>query len=385
MKAVVFHRPKRVQVDTVDDPRIEDPKDLILRVTSTAICGSDLHIYNGLFPQPRPQVLGHEFMGVVEEIGSDVRHVAVGQRVVVPFPISCGECFFCSHGSPVSCERSNPDHYGPDGGITDQKGGGLYGYTDLYGGYGGGQAEYVRVRYADVNPRVVPDDLTDEQVLFLSDIFPTGWAAVDWCDPRGGETVAVYGCGPVGVMAQKAAWLRGARRVFGIDVQPYRLDIARRAARSETIDARDGDSVERLRAATEGRGPDAVIDAVGLEPDRTWLEKLGAAVHLQRGSSKVFEECVRAVRRGGVVSVVGVYATSYDNFPWGRIFDKGLRIRAGQAPVQNSIDHLFELVREQRVRLDDIITHRLPLADAPRAYEIFNGKQDGCEKVVLKP
>jgi threonine dehydrogenase-like Zn-dependent dehydrogenase len=221
MKAAVFHSPANIACDTVDDPKIEQPRDAILRVTSTSICGSDLHIYNGGIPQPRPMVLGHEFMGIVEDVGSEVSNLKRGDRVVVPFPIACGSCFFCTHHFPGNCENSNPGHYGPEGGLLDQKGGALFGYTDLYGGYDGGQAEYVRVPYADYGPRKVPDSLSDEQVLFLTDIFPTGYTGIDWAMLEGGETVAIFGAGPVGIMAAKSAWLRGAGRVFVVDVRPY--------------------------------------------------------------------------------------------------------------------------------------------------------------------
>jgi S-(hydroxymethyl)glutathione dehydrogenase/alcohol dehydrogenase len=220
MKAVVFHKPKDVRVESVDDPRIEEPTDAIVRVTSTAICGSDLHIYNGLFPQARPLVMGHEFMGIVEETGNAVKNLQPGDRVVVPFPIACGSCFFCSQGMPVHCETSNPKHYGPEGAVLHEKGGGLFGYTDLYGGYDGGQAEFVRVPFADVGPRKISDRFSDEEALFLTDIFPTGFCGVDWGGVRGGETVAVFGCGPVGLMAQKCAWVRGAKRVIALDIQP---------------------------------------------------------------------------------------------------------------------------------------------------------------------
>ncbi|MFP4091702.1 MAG: alcohol dehydrogenase catalytic domain-containing protein, partial [Cyclobacteriaceae bacterium] len=225
MKALVYHKPKDVRVDTVPDPIIEDSRDAIIRVTSTAICGSDLHIYNGLIPDTQKFVVGHEFMGVVEEVGTDVKNLQIGDRVVVPFPIACGQCYFCQQAHlPTQCENSNPDFYGPDGNITNSKGGALFGYTSLYGGYDGGQAEYARVPYADFGPRKVPDELSDEQVLFLTDIFPTGYTGIDWANVKGGETVVVFGCGPVGIMAQRSAWLRGAERVIGVDILPYRLE-----------------------------------------------------------------------------------------------------------------------------------------------------------------
>ncbi len=385
MKAAVFHLPKDIRVDTVEDPTLEHPRDAIIKVTSTAICGSDLHIYNGLFPQPRPLVLGHEFMGIVEDVGADVKNLKRGDRVVVPFPISCGQCFFCTHDFPIHCENSNPEHYGPEGGVLTQKGGGLFGYTDLYGGYRGGQAEYVRVPFADVGPRKVPDNFEDEQVLFLTDIFPTGWAGVTWAEMKGGETVAVFGCGPVGIMAQKAAWLQGAGRVIGIDIEPYRLEMAKRTANSEVINANEQNPAEAVRAVTEGRGADVCIDAVGMEANRNFFDKALAALHMERGTIDVLKTAVSTVRRGGVVSVLGVYATSYDNFPFGQIFDKGVSLKTGQAPVHVYIDQLIKLVTEGKVKLDDIITHRLPLSEARHAYDIFNKKEDNCVKVVLKP
>ena len=385
MKALVFHHPGKVSVDTVRDPEIEHAEDVILRVTATAICGSDLHIYNGFFPQKRDMVLGHEFMGIVEEAGSDVKELRIGERVVVPFPIACGACFFCQHGLPGHCENSNPEKYGPEGGLLDQKGGGLFGYTDLYGGYNGGQAEYVRVPYANFGPRKVTSDFSDEEVLFLTDILPTGYTAIDWAELQGGETVAVFGCGPVGLMAMKCAWLRDAKRVIGIDIEPYRLATATRTANAEIVNAAETDPVQAIRDLTEGRGADVCVDAVGMEANRSLLDKLSNIVHAQAGSIKALQTAISAVRRGGVVSVVGVYGMPYDNFPLGQIFDKGITLRFGQAPAQKYIDELLTWVEQRRIRLDDIITHRLPLAQAPHAYEIFNKKEDDCVKVVLKP
>ena len=388
MKALVFHKPKDVRVDTVPDPTIEAPTDTIIRVTSTAICGSDLHIYNGFVPQLKNMVLGHEFMGVVEEVGSGVTKLKRGDRVVVPFPISCGACWFCSHELPGHCENSNPENYGPDGGMMTEKGGGMFGYTDLYGGYQGGQAELVRVPYADVGPRIVPDGMMDEQVLFLTDIFPTGYAAIDWAQMKGGETVAVFGCGPVGLMAQKVAWLRGAGRVIGLDVEQYRLDMAKKACNSETIlidNKKSEEAIEQIRAMTNGRGADVCVDAVGMEADRTTMERVKAVINLERGTINALHMAFDAVRRGGTVTVVGVYGYPYDNFPLHQQFDKGITVRMGQAPVHKYIDHLFELVMNGKVQLDDIITHRLPLSEAANAYDIFNDKKDNCVKVVLTP
>jgi threonine dehydrogenase-like Zn-dependent dehydrogenase len=387
MKAAVIHGPGKVQYDTVDDPKIKDDTDLILKVTATAICGSDLHIYSGGIPQPRPMVLGHEFMGIVEEVGASVKNLKRGDRVVVPFPIACGHCFFCNHELPGHCENSNPENYGPEGGLLTEKGGALFGYTDLYGGYDGGQAEYVRVPYADFGPRLVPESLTDEQVLFLTDIFPTGYTGIDWGEVKGGETVAIFGAGPVGIMAAKGAWLRGAGRVINVDTVQYRLDKAKSSANSETI-LWEGDGknvVEYLRSITNNRGADVCIDAVGFEPDRNLIDRAKAVINFEKGSVKVLETCMSAVRRGGIVSVLGVYPTTYDNFPIGQFFDKGLIIKGGQAPAQKHIDKLMGYVTEGKVKLDDIITHRLPLSEIAHGYSIFKKKEDNCVKVVLDP
>lgn len=385
MKALVFHRPGKVSVDTVPDPKIERPDDVILRVTATAICGSDLHIYNGFIPQTSDMVLGHEFMGIVEETGSSVTKLQRGDRVVVPFPIACGGCFFCQHDLPGHCENSNPEKYGPEGGLLDQKGGALFGYTDLYGGYQGGQAQFVRVPYANHGPRKVQSDFTDEQLLFLTDIFPTGFSAIDWAQMKGGETVAVFGCGPVGLMAQKVAWLKGAKRVIGIDIQPYRLEAARRTANAETLNAADADVVQAIRDMTDGRGADVCVDAVGMEADRNLLDKLSNVVHGEAGSIKVLKTAISAVRRGGWVTCVGVYGMPYDNFPLGQIFDKGISMRFGQSTPQRDIDELLTWVEQGKITLDDIITHRLRLEDAAHGYEIFNEKKEDCVKVVLTP
>ncbi len=368
----------------MDDPIIEHPRDAIIRVTATAICGSDLHIYNFQFPQLSNMVLGHEFMGIVEEVGSEVKNLKKGDRVVVPFPISCGECFFCEHDAYTHCENSNPDHYGPEGGTFSQKGAGLFGYTDLYGGYNGGQAEYVRVPYADVGPRKVSSDFTDEEVLFMTDIFPTGYAAIDRAQLKGGETVAVFGCGPVGLMAMKAAWLRGAERVIGLDVEQYRLDMAKKTCNAITLMA-DDNAIERIREMTGGRGADVVVDAVGMEADRNILDRVKAAINFQSGTINALKMCLSAVRRAGTVSVVGVYGTNFGDFPWGQIFEKALRIESGQAPVQKYIDRLLEHLKNKEVVLDDIITHKLPLSKAAHGYDIFNKKEDNCVKVVLYP
>lgn len=387
MKAAVIHAPGKITYDTVDDPIIKAQDDIILKVTSTAICGSDLHIFSGGIPQPRPMVLGHEFMGIVEEVGKGITRLKRGDRVIVPFPIACGGCFFCNHDLPGHCENSNPEHYGPEGGVLTEKGGALFGYTDLYGGYDGGQSQYVRVPYANYGPRIVPDNLTDEQVLFLTDIFPTGYTGIDWGEVKGGESVAIFGSGPVGLMAAKSAWLRGAARVFVIDTLQYRLDRAKATTNCETILWEDGakDVVEQIRALTNGRGADVCVDAVGFEPDRSFLDRAKAVINLEKGSVKVMEACMSAVRRGGIVSVLGVYPYLYDNFPVGQFFDKGIILKGGQAPAHKHIDKLLEYVAAGKVKLDDIISHRLPLSEIAHAYDIFKNKKEDCVKVVLDP
>ncbi|WP_026953485.1 zinc-dependent alcohol dehydrogenase [Algoriphagus vanfongensis] len=385
MKAAVFHKPGLIQVDTVDDPSILDPRDVILKVTATAICGSDLHILSGAVPQKNNMVMGHEFMGIVEEVGAAIKTLKKGDRVVVPFPISCGHCFFCNNGASPHCENSNYEHYGPNGDLLDEKGGALFGYTDLYGGYSGGQAEYVRVPYADVSPRVISDDLSDEQVLFLTDIFPTGWSSIDWAQLKGGETVAIFGSGPVGLMAQKAAWINGAARVIAIDPLEYRLTKAREVNKVETLNPHKVDVIEALREITDGRGADVCVDAVGFEPERNIMDRLKATVNIEKGSMKVLDAVFKAVRRGGTVSIMGVYGSTYDNFPLHRIFDKAITIKQGQTPVLNYIDKLIDLVKQNKVQLDDIISHTIPLSEAARGYEIFDKKEDDCVKVVLKP
>lgn len=385
MKAAVFHKIGDISVDNVDDPRIQDPEDIILRITSTAICGSDLHIYDGFVPQLRDEVLGHEFMGIVEEAGPAVTRVKKGDRVVVPFAIACGQCFFCSQGFHPNCIHSNPEHYGPEGDLLKGKGGGMFGYTDLYGGYNGGQAEYVRVPFANAGPRVIPEELDDDQVLFLTDIFPTGWSAVKWGKVKAGDDVVIFGSGPVGLMAQKAAWLHGARRVIAVDPLEYRLERARAVNNVETINSNDDDLLERIRYMTNGRGADVAIDAVGMEANRSFLEKAKAVLNAEKGTMKVLELCTEAVRRSGTIAVVGVYASPYDNFPVHRIFDKGLILQFGQAQVHLYIDQCFELVKSGKVTLDDIITHKLPLSKASEAYDMFKHKTDDCVKVVLKP
>lgn len=386
MKAAVFHAPGKITCDTIDDPKIEDQSDIILKVTSTAICGSDLHMYSGGIPQARPMVMGHEFMGIIEDIGKNITHLKVGDRVIVPFPIACGGCYFCNHDLPGACENSNPDHYGPEGGILTEKGGGMFGYSDLYGGYNGGQAQYVRVPYSNFGPRKVSESLTDDQALFLTDIFPTGYTGVMWADLKGGETVAIFGAGPVGSMAAKSAILHNAKKVIVIDTLQYRLDQIKKLTGCETILWKDAEqTVDEIRQMTDGRGADVCIDAVGFEPDRNLLDKAKAVVNFEKGSIKVLDACMSGVKRGGFVSILGVYPMNYDNFRVGQMFDKGITLKAGQSPVHAIIDKLMKYVETGQVKLDDIITHRLSLDEVSKGYEIFDKKEDGCVKVVLDP
>lgn len=384
MKALVFHHPKKVKVEQFADPILEREDDIIVRVTSTAICGSDLHIYNGFLPQWKNMVLGHEFMGIVEEAGKQVKHLKKGDRVLVPCIIACGYCFFCDHQLYPQCENSNETNYGPEGGLLTEKGGGVFGYTDQYGGYNGGQAEFVRVPYANFGPRKIEGDVKDEEILFITDIFPTGWTAIERAGLKGGETVAVFGCGPVGIMCQKSAWLQGAGRVIGIDILDYRLDIARKSAKAETLNLNNMNIIETLREMTDGRGPDVCVDAVGLESHRDFSDKLLNFFRLQMGSVKTVKHCFSAVRRGGVVSIIGVYGSPY-TLPLGQIFDKAISIHTGAVPAQRYTDQLLQMVRDRKVVLDDIITHVLPLDEAEYAYDIFCNKKDNCLKVVLKP
>ena len=383
MKALVFHKLKDVRVETVPDPRIENARDVILSVTSASITGSDLHIYNGRVPHTHPFVLGREFMGVVVEVGPRVRNLKKGDRVVVPSIVSCGDCFFCSRGLPAQCEKSNPKRYGPDG--AKDRGGGLFGGGDEYGSYDGGQAQYVRVPYADVGPRKVPAELPDESALFLSDTLPAAWTAAERCELTGGETVAVFGCGPVGIMAMKCARLQGAARVIAVDVVPYRREAARRAAGAETLDPAAGYPVETIRLMTDGRGADACIDAAGMDAEHDLRESISNVLRRQTGTSRVLRAAIAAVRRGGIVSAAGLYGEPVADFPIDQIFEKGLRVRAGQAPIHGCIDKLLDLVAAGRLTAEDLVTHRLPLGEAPDAYRIFDAKLEECVKIVLKP
>jgi threonine dehydrogenase-like Zn-dependent dehydrogenase len=389
MKALCWHGKKKVRVETVPDPRILNARDAIVKVTSTAICGSDLHLYNGFIPSlEKGDVLGHEFMGEVVEVGSAVTKLKVGDRVVVPFTIACGVCSACERQLFSLCENSNPNAWMAEK-LWGHSPAGLFGYSHMLGGYAGGQAEYARVPFADVGPIKVPDGLTDDQVLFLSDIFPTGYMGAEMCDLRGGEVVAVWGAGPVGLLAIASAKLLGAERIIAIDRFPYRLQLAKeRAGATDVINYEKGDVHEILREFTGGRGPDAVIDAVGLEGHAHGplyaIDRTKQALMLETDRPIALREAIRAVRNGGIVSVIGVYGGLLDHFPMGAIVNRGLTLRSGQTPVQRYMAPLLDRIQRGDIDPSFVISHHLPLEEAPHGYEMFLQKQDSCEKVVLK-
>jgi threonine dehydrogenase-like Zn-dependent dehydrogenase len=389
MKANVWAGRNKVEVRDVPDPRIVDPQDAIVRITSTAVCGSDLHLYDGYIPTVMPgDVLGHEFMGEVVEVGPAVRDTKVGDRVVVPFPIACGSCWSCRQGFFAACENTNPNAWMAEK-LWGHSPGGIYGYSHLTGGYPGGQAEYARVPFADVNPLRVPDGLSDEQVLFLSDILPTGYMGAEMCDIQPGETVAVWGAGPVGQFAIVSARLLGAERVIAIDRFDARLSMAARHGGAETIHYEQQDVLETLREMTGGRGPDKVIDAVGMEAHSPRIDyaydRVKQAVRLETDRPNALREAIMAVRNGGTVSVIGVYGGVVDKFPIGSVMNRGLTIRAGQCHVQRYMRPLLDRIEAGQLDPTFVITHRMPLEQAPIGYELFKEKQDGCVKVVLRP
>jgi threonine dehydrogenase-like Zn-dependent dehydrogenase len=388
MRAVTYRGTGKVSVDTHPDPQILTPYDAIVRVTSTAICGSDLHMYAGYIPTvQKGDVFGHEFMGEIVETGSAVKKVAAGDRVLVPFTISCGNCLHCRNGMTSLCDNSNPNAWMADM-LLGYTCSGLYGYSHAFGGYPGGQAEYVRIAYADANAFKVPDGLRDEQVLFLTDIFPTGYQAAEQADIAPGDTVAIWGCGPVGWFAIQSAFLLGAERVIAIDRVPYRLERAR-ALGADTIDFEQDDVVETLKTTTAGRGPDRVIDCVGMEahsfaPDNV-ADKVKQTLKLSFDRAHVIRQAIYAVGKGGVVSVPGVYAGFIDKFPMGMVVNKGLTIRSGQTHVHKYVPQLMEMIQNGKIDPSQVISHVLPLESAPEAYKMFVDKTDNCEKVVLKP
>ena len=389
MKAVCWYGKNDVRVETVPDPAIINPRDAVIRITSTAICGSDLHLYDNYIPTMKEgDILGHEFMGEVVAVGSENRALKEGDRVVVPFAIACGNCFFCQKELWSQCDNSNPNAAMAET-LYGYSPAGLFGYSHLMGGYAGGQAEYARVPFADVGPIKVPDGLTDEQVLFLSDVFPTGYMAAEACNIQPGDTIAVWGCGAVGQFAIASAYLLGAERVIAIDRFPERLRMAETHGKAEVLNYEDVDVLPTLKEMTGGRGPDACIDAVGMEAHGASIDALydrvKQAVRLETDRPHVLREAIQACRKGGVVSIPGVYGGFLDKVPFGAAFNKGLTLKMGQTHVQRYMRPLLERIERGAIDPSFVITHRPPLADAPHAYDIFKRKEDNCIKIVLRP
>jgi threonine dehydrogenase-like Zn-dependent dehydrogenase len=388
MKANCWMGKKTVKVEEVPEPKILNARDAIVRVTSTAICGSDLHLYNGFVPSmEKGDVLGHEFMGEVVEVGKGVGNLKVGDRVVVPFPIACGTCTMCKQQMFSLCENSNPNAWMAQE-LWGHSPAGLFGYSHMLGGYAGGQAEYVRVPFADVGPLKVPNGISDEKVLFLSDIFPTGYMGAEMCNIKPGDVIAVWGAGPVGQFAIASAKLLGAERVIAIDRLDYRLQMARdKAGATDVINYENADVLEVLRELTGGRGPDACIDAVGLEAHghaATYAyDRTKQALMLESDRPIALREAITACRNGGTVSVIGVYGGFIDKFPMGAVVNRSLTIKAGQTHVQRYLRPLLERIEKGEIDPSFVITHRLPLDEAPLGYSMFLNKQDNCEKVVL--
>jgi threonine dehydrogenase-like Zn-dependent dehydrogenase len=388
MKANCWMGKRKVQVQEVPDPQILNSQDAIVKITSTAICGSDLHLYNGFVPtMERGDILGHEFMGEVVEIGRSVRNLKVGDRVVVPFPIACGACAACEAGSFSLCENSNPNAWIAEK-LLGHSPAGVFGYSHMLGGFAGGQAEYARVPFADVGPLKVPEDLTDDQVLFLSDILPTGYMGAEMCDIQGGDIVAVWGAGPVGQFAIASAYLLGAERVIAIDRFKYRLDMARdRAGASDVINYEELNVQDALLELTGGRGPDRCIDAVGMEAHGHGAsyayDRAKQAMMLETDRPIALREAILACRNGGTVSVIGVYGGFIDKFPMGAVMNRSLTIKSGQCHVQRYMRPLLERVQNGEIDPSFVITHRLKLDQAPQGYDMFMNKEDNCEKVVL--
>jgi threonine dehydrogenase-like Zn-dependent dehydrogenase len=390
MRALCWHGKNKVQVDTVPDPQIQEPTDAIIKITSTAICGSDLHLLDGfMIGMETGDVLGHEPMGIVVEAGSAVTKLRKGDRVVVPFVIACGHCFFCSKQLYSCCDTTNPDAEKASK-LMGHAPAGLFGYSHLLGGYAGGQAEYLRVPYADVGPIKIESDLPDEKVLFLSDIFPTGFMAAENAEIEPGDTIAVWGCGPVAQMAIQSCWMLGAGRVIAIDRVPERLEMARTFGKAETINFEEENVYERLNSMTEGRGPDRCVDAVGVEAHGAGavdavLDNVKTAVKLGTDRAHVLREAILCCRKGGTVSVPGVYVGVIDKLPFGAVMNKGLTIKTGQTHVQRYTGPLLQKIEGGEIDPSFVITHSLPLEEAAAGYKTFRDKEDGCIKVVLKP
>ncbi len=390
MKALCWHGTNDVRIDTVPDPKIADPTDMIVRITSTAICGSDLHLLDGFMPTMQEgDVLGHEPMGEVVEVGKAVRKFKKGDRAVIPFTISCGSCWFCNRQMYSLCDTSNPNAEMARK-VMGQSPAGLFGYSHMLGGFAGGQAEYLRVPFADVSPLKVPDGLPDEKVLFLSDIFPTGYMAAENCDMEKGDTVAVWGCGPVGQFAIQSAWMLGAGRVIAIDRVPERLTMAREKSRAEVINFDKQSVYDTLMEMTRGRGPDRCIDAVGAEAHAAGaidavLDRAKQAVMLTTDRAHVLREAIQCCRKGGTLSIPGVYIGFPDKVPFGALMNKALTVKTGQTHVAKYHQMLLGKIEKGEIDPSFVITHRRPLDEAPELYKTFRDKQDGCIKVVLKP
>jgi threonine dehydrogenase-like Zn-dependent dehydrogenase len=389
MRANCWNGVNDLRVETVPDPGIINARDAVIRITSTAICGSDLHLYNGYIPtMMKGDILGHEFMGEVVEVGSGVTNLKVGDRVVNPFPISCGGCFFCKSTQFSLCENSNPNAWMAEK-LWGHSPAGLFGYSHMLGGYAGGQAEYARIPFADVGPIKVPENLSDDQVLFLSDVFPTGYMAAEACNIQPGDTVAVWGCGPVGLFAAASATLLGAERVIAIDRFPERLRKAREHCNAETLNYEEVNVLEALREMTGGRGPDACIDAVGLEAHGhgffATYDKVKQGLRMQTDRPTVLREAILACRNGGTLSIPGVYGGFLDKVPFGAIVNKALTIKTGQTHVQRYLRPLLDLIEQGRIDPSFIISHHMSLEDAPEGFAMFRDKQEECTKIVLKP
>jgi len=387
MKAVCWYGKKDVRIENVPEPKLLTKRDAIVKTSLTAICGSDLHLFHGLIPSMEPgDILGHEFIGEVVEVGTEVPHLKKGDRVVVPFCIACGNCFFCQNGMTALCDNSNPNAAMAEK-LYGSSGAGLFGYSHMFGGYAGGQAQYVRVPFADAGPIKVPDSVSDEQALFLSDIFPTGYMAAENCDIQQGDVIAVWGCGPVGQFAIRSAFLLGAERVIAIDNVDMRLCLAQKGG-AEPLNYDLPDFDERLRTATGGRGPDACIDAVGLEAHGTAIDAIydyaKMAVKLETDRTHALRQAIYACRKGGTVSIPGVYGGLVDKFPLGVAFNKGLTLKMGQTDVHRYLSPLLQLVENGKIDPSFVITHRLALEKGAEGYNIFDNAE-GCIKVVLRP
>jgi threonine dehydrogenase-like Zn-dependent dehydrogenase len=386
MLALTYHGSHDVRVDTVPDPIIQEADDVLLKITATAICGSDLHLYRGKIPELKDgDILGHEFMGIVVDTGSEVTNLQKGDRVVVPFVIACGHCFFCERQLFSACETTNPDR----GAIMNKKsirsGAALFGFSHLYGGIPGGQAEYVRVPNGNVGPIKIPDTLADEQVLFLSDILPTGYQAIVNADVGPGSSIAIFGAGPVGLMAAACARMLGVEKILMVDHHPYRLEFARQTYEVFPINFDEVDPAEVIIENTDFRGVDAVIDAVGFEAKGSALETVMTNLKLEGSSGQALRQCIAAVRRGGTVSVPGVYAGFIHGFLFGDAFEKGINFKMGQTHVQRFLPELLGYIEAGKLNPNAIISHRLPLAEAATGYKLFDKKEDDCRKVVLIP